>query len=165
VLSGGGLTIFLRDWVTVYPMNHTTASLKTRSLTLIRANTSTKIWSQLDFPSSDITVMQITGQWGKITTFNIYNDGENNKMIRLLTEFHHRNKATLERTPQGEAHVIWLGDFNRHHPYWDSLEDTRLFTSEATEVAEKLIEAMADMGLELVLPSGLPTHKHSITKC
>ena len=86
-------------------------------------------------------------------------------MIRLLTEFHHRNKATLERTLQGEAHVIWLGDFNRHHPYWDSLEDTRLFTSEATEMAEKLIEAMADMGLELVLPSGLLTHKHSITKC
>ncbi len=116
-LSGGGLTISLRDWVSVYPMNHTSALLKTRSLTLIRANTSTKNWSQLDFPSSNITVTQITRQWGKITIFNIYNDGENNKTIRLLTEYHRRNKAILERTLQGEAHIIWLGDFNRHHPY------------------------------------------------
>ncbi len=62
-------------------------------------------------------VTQITGQWGKITIFNIYNDGENDEMIRLLTEYHRRNKAILERTLQGEAHIIWLGDFNRHHPY------------------------------------------------
>jgi endonuclease/exonuclease/phosphatase family metal-dependent hydrolase len=164
-LSGGGLTISSRDWVTVYPMNHTTVPLKSRSLTLIRVNISTKNWSQLDFPSSNVMVTQITRQLGKITIFNIYNDGENNETIRLLTEFHCRNKAIIKRMPQGKVHVIWLGDFNRHHPYWDSPEDTRLFMSEATEVAEKLIEAMADVGLELALPSGLPTHKHSITKC
>src|SRR5216683_4648766 len=163
-LSRGRLSISLQDWVMVYPTNHTNASLKTRSLTLIRANINSETWSQLDFPSSDVMIMQITSHWGKTTIFNIYNDGESNETVRLLAEYHHRNRASLERTPQGEAHIIWLGDFNRHHPYWDSLEDVRLFTNEATEATKKLIEAVVDAGLELVLPCGLPTHKHSITK-
>ena len=36
--------------------------------------------------------------------------------------------------------------------------------SKATEAAGKLIEAVADVGLELALLSGTPTHKHSVTK-
>ncbi len=163
-LSRGRLSISLQDWVMVYPTNHTNASLKTRSLTLIRANINSETWSQLDFPSSDVMIMQITSHWGKTTIFNIYNDGESNETVRLLAEYHHRNRASLERTLQGEAHIIWLGDFNRHHPYWDSPEDIRLFTNEAIEATKKLIEAVADTGLELVLPHGLPTHEHSVTK-
>jgi|SRR5712671_1596435 len=40
----------------------------------------------------------------------------------------------------------------------------RLFMSEATKAAGKLIEAVADVGLELALLSGTPMHEHSITK-
>jgi len=79
-------------------------------------------------------------------------------------EFHHRNRASLEQTTVGKAHIIWLRDFNRHHPLWDRPEDTRLFTNEATEAAKKLIKAVADTGLELMLLSWIPTHKHSVTK-
>ena len=61
-------------------------------------------------------------------------------------------------------HIIWIGDFNRHHPLWDSLQDTCLFTNEATEAAKKLIEAIVDIGLELVLLSGIPMHEHNVTK-
>ena len=125
---------------------------------------STESWNQLDFPSSDVTVVQATGLWGKVTIFNIYNDGKSAETTNLLTDFHRRNQATLERAETGEAHIIWLGDFNRHHPCWDNPEDTRLFTNEATEAAEKLIEALADAGLEMALPSGIPTHEHSVTK-
>ena len=42
-----------------------------------------------------------------------------------------------------------------------------LFTNEATEAAEKLIEAvavLADAGLDLALPSGTPAHRHNVTK-
>jgi exonuclease III len=107
----------------------------------------------------------MTGHWGKITIFNIYNDGERNDMIQLLTDFHHRNRAALEQVEAGEAHIIWVGDFNWHHPTWDSPEDHRLFTSEAMEAVEKLIEAVADTGLDMALPSGTLTHEHSATKC
>ena len=85
-------------------------------------------------------------------------------MVRQLTEYHSNNKASLKQMPQGEAHIIWLGNFNRHHPYWDNPEDSRLFIKEATKAAEKLIEAIADAGLELALPSGTPTHEHSASK-
>ncbi len=61
--------------------------------------------------------MQITGNWGKVTVFNIYNDGESDEMIRLLTEYHCRNKNNLKQAVMGKAHIIWLGDFNSHHPY------------------------------------------------
>jgi len=57
-----------------------------------------------------------------------------------------------------------MGDFNRHHLYWDDPGDDRLFTKEATLAAEILIEAMAETGLELVLLQGIPTHCHSTTK-
>jgi hypothetical protein len=32
------------------------------------------------------------------------------------------------------------------------------------EAVEKLIKVIADIGLDLALPSGIPTHKHNITK-
>ena len=60
-LSRSGLTIASRDWVTIYPSIHTNNPFKTRSVTLIRADANSESWNQLEFPSSDVTVMQITG--------------------------------------------------------------------------------------------------------
>ncbi len=163
-ISGTGFLIASRDWTPVYPSNHSINLHITRSIMLIRADVSTENWNQVEFPSSDVTVIQISRHWDKITVFNIYNDGEGDDTIKLLTDYHHRNRATLEWAEAGEAHIIWLGDFNRHHPAWDSLEDHRLFTNEAMEATEKLIKAVADAGLDMALPSGTPTHKHNATK-
>jgi hypothetical protein len=33
------------------------------------------------------------------------------------------------------------------------------------DAAKKLIEAIADAGLDLVLPSGIPMHEHNVTNC
>ena len=60
--------------------------------------------------------------------------------------------------------MMWIGDFNRHHPTWDNPNDTRLFTREAIEAAEKLIRAIADLGMELALAAGTPTHIHNVTQ-
>jgi hypothetical protein len=163
-LSGDRLTIASRDWITLYPSNHANNPLKTRSVTLIRADTNSKSWNQLEFPSSDVMVTQITGAWGKLTIFNIYNDGEWEDTVNLLTDYHHRHSEALEHATVGEAHIMWIGDFNRHHPLWDSPTDMRLFTNKATEAAEKLLEAVMDAGLELVLPNGIPMHEHNVTK-
>jgi len=57
-----------------------------------------------------------------------------------------------------------MGDFNRHHPYWDNPSNLRLFTDSATVAAELLIEVVEEARLEMALPSGIPTHCHSITK-
>ena len=73
-------------------------------------------------------------------------------------------EGNLELAPGQHKHIIWLGDFNRHHPRWDKPSDTRLFTQEALTSAEKLIGLVANAGLDLALPPQKPTHKHNVTK-
>ena len=60
--------------------------------------------------------------------------------------------------------MVWVGDFNRHHPAWDRPEDVRLFTREALEAAETLLKATAELRLDMALPAGIPTHHHYVTK-
>lgn len=95
---------------------------------------------------------------------NIYNNCVSNETAQLLTEFHNRNQAELTQSSTSKAHILWVGDFNRHHLYWDDSHNDRLFTNKAIGAAEKLIKAVADMGLEIALPSGIPTHRHNVTK-
>ena len=163
-IDANGYTLASKDWTTIYPTLHGKTDKGTRAVMFIRASLESDSWRQLDFPSNDVTVIQITGEWGKLTIVNVYNDCHNDETIHLLKDFHSRNRTELSQVNSNAAHVLWLGDFNRHHPYWDDPRDTRLFTGDATEAAEKLIEALADTGLELALPSGIPTHKHNVTK-
>jgi endonuclease/exonuclease/phosphatase family metal-dependent hydrolase len=96
--------------------------------------------------------------------YNIYNDCKHDNMVEPLKNFH----KCLEETNQGhqhkDAHTIWIGDFNRHYPHWDNMEDARLFTPTVLTKAEKLISAVADPDLDLALPSKIPTHKHNVFK-
>ena len=157
-------SIASKDWITIYPTTHSAHPDKTRTLTLIRSTVSTDAWEQLDFPSGDVTIILLKGDWGKLALFNIYNDGKSNNTIEQLKRFHRTNANITEHSEHDPAHIIWAGDFNRHHPHWDNPNDTRLFTTEALDAAEVLIEAVASLGLDLALPSGIPTHLHNVTK-
>ncbi len=117
-------TIVSRDWIVLYPTTHTENPTKTRSIILIRAVFCTDNWLQIDFPSGDVTAVQLTGAWGKLTIFNIYNDCKHNRTITALLKFQHKHVNQLERVLQGLAHIIWLGDFNRHHLHWDKPDNT-----------------------------------------
>lgn len=153
-----------KDWYSIYPTPHNNAPDKTRSMMLISARISTDSWSQVDFPSSDVTAIQVKGDWGTIEIINIYNDGNSNETIAKLNKHHRdRNKESAHRE-NGGKHTLWLGDFNRHHPHWDDPGDVRLFTREAIKESETLIEAVAEAGLVMMLPSGIPTHLHNVTK-
>ena len=157
-----GTTIASRDWTPIYPTPHNSEPRKTRSLILIRSNILTERWKQIDFPSGDVTAIQIYGEWGEMTMYNVYNDCERNDTIHQLVN--HQPTAHNNRNNGGARYVLWLGDFNRHHPHWDDPSDTRLFTRAATRDAEILISAVANAGLELALPPGIPTHLHSVSK-
>jgi len=163
-IDNDSFTLASREWVAIYPTLHRKPNMSTRAVTLIRTSLNLDMWEQIDFPSADVVVIQLHGEWGKVTIANVYNDCNNDDTIRLLTEFHIRNQAAVYQANIGTAHVLWVGDFNRHHPYWDDPRNDRLFTNEATAAAEKLIEAIADAGLDLVLPSGTPTHRHNVSK-
>lgn len=157
-------SIASREWIPIYPSMHTESPDRTRALTLMGSHLNMDNWCQLDFPSGDVTVVQFTGERGTLTLFNIYNDGNSNDTLTLLTKYHRDNWAKLEAQENGNYFVIWLGDFNRHHPHWDDPRDSRLFTNEAITAAEGLISALAEVGLDLTLPSGTPTHCHNVTK-
>jgi exonuclease III len=118
----------------------------------------------VDFPSGDVTVVTIKGDWGKLTIFNIYIEGNSNNTISLLKQFHRSCLDVMGNLDELSAHTLWAGDFNRHHEFWDDHNDTHLFTTEANAAAEFLIEAVAALGLELALSSGIPTHCHNVTK-
>ena len=106
------LTIATKDWTPLYPTPHSDTSVRTRAITLIRSNISMDSWTQLDFPSNDVTIVQIKGLWGKITIFNIYNDCDNDDTIKSLASYYNRNRVQLERAEAGTANVLWLGNFN-----------------------------------------------------
>ena len=126
----------------------------------------TDCWEQVDFPSGDVTTICIKGKWGKLTIFNIYNDCKHNDTLSLLIDYHraHINELLGTTETQVENHLMWTSNFNRHHPLWDAPENNSLFTHEATEHAEILIQILAEVGLESTLPAGIPIHKHNVTK-
>ena len=161
-------TIASKDWFPIYPSTHSLTPGKTRSLLLINASISLDSWEQIDVPSGDITAARIRGPENDLLIFNVYNDGDSDVSLDALTAANRAaaSPPSRSRMPHAErTHTIWLGDFNRHHPIWDDPNDTRLFMDEAMMAAQKLIEAIADAGLELALPAGLPTHIHNVTKC
>jgi ribonuclease HI len=159
-----GVMVAARDWIPIYPSTHGAAPHKTRSIILLRSNILTDQWKQIDFPSSDVTVIQLSGERGSMLIFNIYNDCNKNDTIHLLEAFHHSNRTPRSDMSNNMETTIWLGDFNRHHPHWDNPNDDRLFTRPAISDAEVLINAVAEAGLDLALPPGIPTHLHNVTK-
>ena len=160
------MTIASRDWIPLYPSTHEKHPEKTRSITLIRGDLLTESWEQLEFPSGDVTALRIKEKWGTLTIFNIYNDGEHDNTVDALTLYHRQHTRDILGTEstQREHHLIWLGDFNRHHPYWDRPEDNRLFTKDTQDAAERLLKTIADLGMDMALAKGTPTHQHNVTK-
>ena len=165
-INNFGTTIAARDWIPVYPSTHGGDPRKTRSLLLINSNILTDNWKQVDFPSGDVTIVQITREWGSALLFNIYNDCEHNNTIHQLEAALRSSTIRQHTNSNGRRKdtIIWLGDFNRHHPHWDDPSDRRLFTRTALNDAEILISTIAEARLDLVLPPGIPTHLHNVTK-
>lgn len=57
--------------------------------------------------------------------------------------------------------MIWLEDFNRHHPLWDNDSNHRLFTSEALARAEILVDLVTEWDMHMALPKDICTLKYS----
>src|SRR6266852_625901 len=129
-INNFGKTITTKDWTPIYPTTHSMHPENTRSIILVQATLTSNSWQQLDCPSGDITIIQLSGLWGKLSIFNIYNDCQHNQMVNMLTNYHHRNMPSVGVNTSETMHCIWLGDFNRHHPHWDNSSDTRLFTAD-----------------------------------
>ena len=55
--------------------------MSTRAVTLIHMSLNPESWEQIDFLSGDVVVIQLHGEWGKVTIVNVYNDCNNDGTI------------------------------------------------------------------------------------
>ena len=147
----------------VFPTHRFHSEDQIRSVIWVNKKLDTGSWTIIDvLGTSDITAIQLTRHYGKISIFNVYNDCTHSRNENTLQRFLHAHSNSLLTTKND--HMLWAGDFNRHHPLWDRDEDTHLFTQQATRQAEGLIDLLAIYDLTMALPKEIPTLQHMVTK-
>src|SRR5882724_6197256 len=57
----------------------------------------------------------------------------------------------------GSEHTIWLSNFNPHHPLWDKECNSHLFMRLNLEKSQELIDAVADLDMQMTLPKNTLT--------
>ena len=141
-------------WQVIYPANfYAEGSSCIHSILLINTNISTDSYTILPIQNSDVTAVRFKGEFGHLTVFNIYNEITNNNTILCLDNFLVANPLSVR--PNAFDHMIWLGDFNRHHPIWEDKSNERLFESE--DFINPLLELLYNHDMILALPKGIPT--------
>jgi hypothetical protein len=149
-----------RHYHVIYPSTRYTNSSKcVQAVTLISSLLNINNWTQIDFPSPDIVIVQLKGHYGLCTIINIYNDGKSDQTLQLLTKFLEDNIHTIK--PTENDHMIWLGDFNRHHPLWEEEQNLHLLTETYLNTAELLIHLLAEYGMQQALPKNW-THPDNV---
>src|SRR5271155_5465789 len=148
-------------WTTVYPSGFSRAadSPPPRALTLIYTKISTNCWVQVPVDSLDVVAVQITSDRGVLNVYNVYNNCSHSDTIKKL-EDHMVNRAVTHASPTGRDTVtgdVWLGDFNRHNPWWEDPSNSRLFTNRNLNDGQILIDLLSDYNMDLALPQYIPT--------
>jgi hypothetical protein len=132
------------------------------SVIWVNSKLSTNSWKEVSISgNNDLTAIQIATGPGKLTIFNIYNDCNHSNTLECLQSFLQASRGAAVGGNLG--HMIWGGDFNRHHPLWDRDEDEHLFTAQAMRDANFLIEMVANKGMEMALLKGKVTLRHMVT--
>ncbi|KAJ3557254.1 hypothetical protein NP233_g11792 [Leucocoprinus birnbaumii] len=141
----------------VYPVDrHKEGAGRVRSAMWINEAIDTNNWEMVAIQgTNDITAVRLTGPYGKLAIFNVYNPCDNNTVQELLDRFLIRRRG--EFYDSDHKHVIWCGDFNRHHPLWDRDEDVDLFRGQNRDRADKFISILAEHDMMMALPKGIPT--------
>ena len=141
-------------WRVIYPANYyKEGKARIRTVLLINTNISSDCYSVLPIQHSDITGVRFKGLNGNLTLINVYNEITNNDTTNCLDLFLTANP--LLARPTASDHMIWLGDFNRHHLMWEEDANSHLF--EAENVISPLLGLLYRQDMLLALPKGIPT--------
>lgn len=147
-------------WHVLYPPTHFTDPKATRSIILVNTQLNTNTWTQLQVKSGDVTGLHLESGNDTIYIYNIYNDCNNDTAIEMLTNHIRADRINMN---DEQTHLMWCGDFNRHHPMWDDLSNAQLFTTAALDAANHLIQVTAEYGLQMALPPKIPTLRQMAT--
>src|SRR5882724_13241068 len=127
-----------------------------RSVLLVNRWIATDAWQQVDIGSSDVTAIVINTGKGKVLLVNMYNDSRQHQGLERSIQ------AFQERLCSGDTggcteQIVWLGDFNLHHPLWDVERNGHLFTRNNLVKAQVLIDTLAEFDLQMTLPKDILT--------
>jgi len=103
-----------------------------------------------------MTAIAVNTGIGRILIINMYNDIELQNGLTSSIQALHENQWMGNSVVRAEQ-TIWLGDFNLHHPLWDKGRNTHLFMRGNLEKAQVLIDALAQLDLQMALPKDIPT--------
>ena len=141
-------------WKVVYLANfYVEGRDQVHSILLINTNISTDSYSILPIMHSDITAVRFKGEHRFLSLFNIYNEITNNDTISCLDSFLDCHTQLVR--PSNTDSIVWLRNFNRHHPMWENDSNERL--SEPTEYISPLLDLLYKNKMFLALPKGLLT--------
>ena len=139
-------------WRVVYPANfYDEDRAHVHSILLVNTNLSTDCYIPLLIPHSDVTANQFKGENGFLSLFNVYNEITNNNTLRALDTFCEHNDRLIH--PTDNDGMLWLGDFNRHHPMWE--DDCNEWLFEPEEFIAPLINLLFKYNMLLALPKGV----------
>src|SRR5882672_8858559 len=151
-----------QHWYTVYPREHYVEPGGMRLVILMSRRILADAWTQVEIGSSDITAVQMCMRRGPLLIVNMYNDNTNSDSVHRVEK--HMRRMGRERSAHGGGlHVLWLGDFNSHHPLWDEPRNSHLFTRTNLDRAQEVIEVIAKYNLQMILPKGVLTLQALLT--
>ncbi len=139
--SRAHLTSVTSKWRAVYPSQYYDSddmAAATRSVLLVSTAVSTNAWTVIDVQSPDVTAVELRTATQRVRLFNIYNDCNNDSALEAVEEAITQLREADAQDAR-ETVMVWLGDFNRHHPTWDEARNEHLFTRANMEAAERLI--------------------------
>jgi hypothetical protein len=137
------------NWRILYPNTYFTDKSKSpRSLILINTNIPTNSYTQIQFDSPDVTDVRITQGNQKIIIINIYNDCNNNDAIDAVSGF--LSHTFPNELVHKNTHIIFAGDFNRHHSWWEEERNAHLTSS--TDAVQPLLDIIHSYDLRMALP-------------
>ena len=149
-------------WTVIYPRLHLKTLSDMHSVILVNRKMASNNWTEIPFPSQDVTGVCLDGDFRTICIMNVYNDCEHNGSLEVVKEY---MRGAVRRHVAGESvQYIWLGDFNQHHPLWDKEQNTHLFMKAALEAIRPLLNMVAKYDMKMALPKDIPTPEASSTK-
>ena len=141
-------------WRVLYPKIYFDDKTKPlRSIILINARIPTNDYEQIQFKTADVTGLTLRTESGKICLINVYNDCHNDDAINAVSEF--LSEQYPDDYVPDDTHIIIAGDFNRHHPWWESEENGHLTSAE--HLIRPIIDLTTRFDLRMALPPFLPT--------
>ena len=143
------------NWYPLLPTAHCNNPRKTHAAAFINKHLQSSSWQQNKVNSQDVVSISINTSAGIIAIFNIYNDCDHSRSLHAIWN-------TLAEDAQSSQLIdlnkmVWLGDFNWHHPLWDEECNVHLFTTTNLDAAQILLDLLAEHDMMMTLLKNTPT--------